>query len=115
LSANLHDYSDRGIILAIEDCVDGDGYASILDISAALGMENARGLGTRLAWMRKFKMVERHKDATPTRWKVPGRAETAIANMTDTLTAIEAARTGTEFDLVRRHVEHYRPLKVRRR
>lgn len=113
MSANLHEYSDRGVILAIEDCVDGDGYAAIIDVAMALGMENAKGLGMRLAWMRKFGMVERHKKASPTRWRVPGRSETAIANMGVALQDIERAK-GTEFDLLRRHVEHYRPMKVRR-
>lgn len=108
MSASIYAFTDRGIILAIEDCMFADGYASIVDIGTALGLEeDLRGLSTRLSWMSRYGMVKRHKKDKPSRWAISRRASTALGEADGAITAIEHAN-GVQFVLLRRTIEHYR-------
>jgi hypothetical protein len=111
VSVSIRDFPDRGVILAIEDCVGEDGYSDVLDIARALGQEDAKGLGVRLGWMRRFKMVEHHKHVQG-RWRPTTKGRAAVSQATTALDSIESAK-GIEFDLLRRTVQ-YRAAKRRR-
>jgi hypothetical protein len=106
MSVNIRDFPDAGILYAIEDNTGPDGYASVQDIGLALGQRDLRGLAVRLAWMRRYSMVEKHKHE-PGRWRASRKGARAVKVAAPALDRIEEAR-GPEFDLLRRTVEHYR-------
>lgn len=107
MSASIRDFPDAGIIYAIEDNIGPDGYADVKDIGEALGQDSLKGLGARLAWMKRYRMVESHKRERG-RWRVTAKAGSAVAHAP--LDEIKNAR-GVEFVLIRRTVEHYRPTR----
>jgi hypothetical protein len=111
MSASIHDFPDDGVLYAIEDNYGADGYADVQDVANVLGLENAASLGRRLGWMRRYKMVEKHKREQG-RWKVSRQGGVAWQQAESALTEISQAR-GVEMDLLRRTITHYRNGKKR--
>jgi hypothetical protein len=106
VTASIRDFADAGIIYAIEDNIGPDGYADVGDVGVALGQDGLRSLGVRLAWMRRYGLVERHR-REPGRWRVARKGARALTAAAPALDAIEGAK-GAEMILLRRTVEHYR-------
>lgn len=105
MSVSIRDFTDAGIIYAIEDNIGPDGYADVTDLGEALGQDNLRSLGVRLAWMKRYRMIERHPREQG-RWRVARQGTRAMQKADAALTEIKNART-VEFDLIRRTVQHY--------
>ena len=60
MSASLYDFRDIDLMLRLEREGNHDGWAETHDLADAVGLGDAgnRAMGMRLAWMRKFGMVE---------------------------------------------------------
>jgi hypothetical protein len=62
--ATLYDFRDLDLMLKIEDEGDNDGWVEAAALAASLGFgEDVRPVAQRLSWMRRYGMLERHKDA----------------------------------------------------
>lgn len=77
-SAILDELSDKEVLWVLEDVTDESGYADVHAIADMLGMKHdnpAKCVGSRLSWLRRYGVVEKHKDA-PGLWRLtrPGRA-----------------------------------------
>lgn len=59
--ASLYDFRDLDLMLTIEERADEDGWASTADLASSSGFgDNLLPLSRRLAWMRKYGMLEFH-------------------------------------------------------
>jgi hypothetical protein len=105
MSASISDFADAGIIYAIEDNTGPDGYADVHDVGIALGQDGLRSLGVRLAWMRRYGLVEPHRRESG-RWRVARKGARALTDTRPALDTIEGAK-GVEMILLRRTVQHY--------
>jgi hypothetical protein len=103
LSANIRAFPDAGIIYAIEDNIGPDGYADVTQVADVLGLENAKGLGVRLGWMKRYGMVVSHR-RDPGRWRPTARAQRVVHS--PAVEVIQTARS-VELDVMRRTVQHY--------
>ena len=59
---SLYDYRDLDLMLKIADVGDDEGWIETRQLAESLGVpddEKSNGVGVRLAWMRKFGMLER--------------------------------------------------------
>jgi hypothetical protein len=57
--ASLYDFRDLDLLLTIEDRADNEGWASTADLASSVGFgDNLLPLSRRLAWMRKYGMLE---------------------------------------------------------
>ena len=77
-SAILDELSDKEVLWVLDDCVDDSGFADVHAIADMLGMKHdrpAQCIGMRLGWLRKYGVVDKHKD-TPGLWQLTkaGRA-----------------------------------------
>jgi hypothetical protein len=77
-SAILDELSDKEVLWVIDDCVDETGYADVHAVADMLGMKHdnpVKCIGQRLSWLKRFGVVEKHKD-TPGLWRLTkeGRA-----------------------------------------
>lgn len=106
----IDDYSDRELLLVLEDVADSDGWASADDVADRLDLAKRAIASSRLSWLKRFGAVEReherdeagnlryHRDGKAMytqRWRLTnaGRAlahgrlrkkdETALASMGD--------------------------------
>lgn len=103
MNANIRAFPDAGIIYAIEDNIGPDGYADVQTVAMVLGLEDAKGIGVRLGWMKKFGMVVSHR-RDPGRWRPTARAHRVVHSAA--VEVIQEAK-GVELDVMRRTVQHY--------
>lgn len=76
----LHDYSDRELVHLVADMSDDDGWTRPEEIAerAGIGRENARAVAMRLAWMRRYGIVEKNRQH-PARWSLTEAGEEMVA------------------------------------
>jgi predicted ArsR family transcriptional regulator len=58
----IDDYSDRELLLVLEDVADGDGWADAQDVADRLDLAKRAIASSRLAWLKRFGAVEREHE-----------------------------------------------------
>jgi hypothetical protein len=58
----IDDYSDRELLLVLEDVADGDGWADAQDVADRLDLAQRRIASSRLSWLKRFGAVEREHE-----------------------------------------------------
>jgi hypothetical protein len=62
--ATLYDFRDLDLMLKIENEADQEGWVEAAALAASLGFgEDVRPVAQRLSWMRRYGMLDRHKDS----------------------------------------------------
>jgi len=73
-SLKLSDYSDRELMIIVDEVADENGgWGSSLDIAKALGMTaetRTNSVGSRLAALRRFGAVDKRHDVSPSEWSL---------------------------------------------
>ena len=61
VSLKLVDFSDRELLLILDDVADSDGWASSRDMTEPVGLpeDGYRHVSSRLAWLRRYGAIER--------------------------------------------------------
>jgi hypothetical protein len=64
-SLRLEDYSDRELLLVINDTADEDGWVDALELATRLGLEGdypRRAVASRLSWLHRYGAVQREHE-----------------------------------------------------
>ena len=69
MSLTLEEFSDRELLFALEENLDGDGLVSSAALAEAMGLGDSRGLkhpaqnvAVRLSWLKRYGVVHRDKE-----------------------------------------------------
>ena len=73
MSATLYDFRDLDLMLKI-GAEDG-GVLTTADFTETLGLDDRRGVGSRLAWMRRYGMVKRNGQGV---WSLTSAGERVV-------------------------------------
>lgn len=73
MGLTLEEFSDRELLFALEENLDGDGLVSSAALGEAMGLASSRGLkhptqniAVRLTWLKRYGVV--HRDSETGRW-----------------------------------------------
>jgi len=74
MSLRLVDFSDHDLLYALEESGDDEGWATSLEIAEHLGLNledsPAKNIGSRLAWLNRFGVMEQDDEKSQMRWRI---------------------------------------------
>ena len=107
--ATLYDFRDLDLMLKLEDEADDEGWAETESMARALGFEdNARMIGTRFAWMKRYGMLERDDRRKMWRLTIAGRRVVQAKLRAATSREIEALEDEAFVDVMAKVGQRYR-------
>jgi len=107
--ATLYDFRDYELMARVEDEADGEGWVETELMARALGFEDdARPIGSRFSWMKRYGMLERNEESGMWRLTDAGRRVIKAKVRTATSREIETLEDEAFVDVMAKVGQRYR-------